>query len=162
MISRRIARNAGLVFVIGCAACGPSNTPTNPSNVGADGAAPAATTGSADGGTAGAAADGGSADRGFAGSIGEATQMINDLVDKRRDELKKCIAEFRMRKNLPREKVSIGLGIDQEGRLLGVTHKNKKDDQLTGCASEALKGLPFPKSHAGVITVSRTYEEIVQ
>lgn len=159
MISRRI----GLVFLVGCAACGPSTAPTNPSTAGSDAAAPAATTGGADGGTSGGAADAGSAaDRGFAGSIGEATQMINDLVDKRRDELKKCIAEFRKRKNLPREKVSIGLGIDQEGRLLGVTHKNKKDDQLTGCASEALKGLPFPKSHAGVITVSRTYEEIVQ
>lgn len=155
MISRRI----GLVFVVGCAACGPSATPTNPSTPGADAAAPAATT---DGGASGTAADAGNADRGFAGSIGEATQMINDLVDKRRDELKKCITEFRKRKNLPREKVSIGLGIDQEGRLLGVTHKNKKDDQLTSCASEALKGLPFPKSHAGVITVSRTYEEIVQ
>ncbi len=145
-------------------ACGPSTTPTNPSAAGPDAAAPAATTAaSADGGASASAGDGGTAgDRGFAGSIGEATQMINELVDKRRDELKKCIADFRKRKNLPREKVSIGLGIDQEGRLLGVTHKNKKDEQLTSCASEALKGLPFPKSHAGVITVSRTYEEIVQ
>ena len=154
------------MFVLAIAACGPSGTPSNPATAGADAAAPTPrTSGGGDGGTTAPdrAADAGpSNDRAFAGSVGEATQMINELVDKRRDELKKCIQEFRKRKNLPREKVSIQLGIDQEGRLLGVTHKNKKDEQLTGCASEALKGLPFPKSHAGVITVSRTYEEIVQ
>ena len=64
---------------------------------------------------------------------------------------------------MPHERVAISVGIDQEGRLLGATLKNAKPDApLSECITKALTGLPFPRSHAGVIQITKTFEEIVQ
>lgn len=115
-----------------------------------------------DGGAA-PAADAAPAPRPFAGSGTEATQLIGAAVDKKSSEMEKCVAEYRMRKNLPRERVSVSLGIDQEGRLLGATlPKGKTDATLSQCVQKALADAPFPRSHTGVISITKSYEEIVQ
>lgn len=98
----------------------------------------------------------------FAGSPAEATNLITASVDKKGQEIGLCVREFRLRHNLATERVSVSFGIDQEGTLLGVTSKGKEDDQLKTCVREALRGAKFPRSHAGVITVTKTYGEIIQ
>jgi hypothetical protein len=111
----------------------------------------------------GAAADGGKTEeRAFAGSTAEATSLISAVVDKRGTEIGLCVRDFRVRKKLARERVSVSFGIDMEGTLLGVTSKGKEDAELKQCVQDALKGAPFPRSHAGVITVTKTYEELLQ
>jgi hypothetical protein len=125
-------------------------------------AAASAKDGASDAGAA-SAADAAPAPRPFAGSAAEATQLIGAAVDKKAAEVQKCVVEYRTRKNLPRERVSIQLGIDQEGRLLGATlPKGKTDAPLSECVQRALADAPFPRSHTGVISITKSYEEIVQ
>ena len=101
--------------------------------------------------------------RPFAGTSAEATQLIGAAVDKRSTDVQKCVAEYRTRKNLPHERVSISMGIDQEGRLLGAAlPKGKTDATLSECVQQALANAPFPRSHSGVISITKSYEEIVQ
>lgn len=101
-------------------------------------------------------------ERPFAGSVAEATSLISAAVDKKQDDIASCIREFRFRRHIAHERVSVSFGIDQEGRLLGVTTKGKEDGELKRCVQNALTDAPFPRSHAGVITVTKTYEELVQ
>lgn len=97
----------------------------------------------------------------FAGSNAEATTLISAAVDKKGQQIGECVREFRARKKLT-DRVSVSFGIDQEGKLLGVTSKNKEDAELKSCVQKALEGARFPRSHAGVITVTKTYGELVQ
>lgn len=127
-------------------------------------AAPDSTTaeGAGDGGATGAI-DAGPVAKPFAGSAVEATQLIGDAVDKGSVAVHKCIAEYRTRKNMPHERVTISMGIDQEGRLLGATlPRGKVDRPLSECVQRALANAPFPRSHSGVISITKSYEEIVQ
>ena len=128
------------------------------------GAAPAqasnASTPAADDG-ADAGSDAGQ-ERAFAGSAAEATTLISAVVDKKGGAIGACVRDFRARKNLLRERVTVSFGIDMEGTLLGVTSKGKEDAELKACVQDALKDAAFPRSHAGVITVTKTYEEILQ
>ena len=102
-------------------------------------------------------------DRPFAGSASEATQLITDAVDKKQDEIAKCVQQYRFRTHLAHAKVSVNIGIDQEGRLIGVTlPKHKEDKELSACVQKELKDAKFPRSHAGVITITRTFQEMVQ
>lgn len=99
----------------------------------------------------------------FAGSPTEATQLIGAAIDKHSSDLGKCIAEYRARKKLPHERVEISVGIDQDGRLLGATLKGGKADAvLSDCAQRALAEAPFPRSRAGVIQITKSFEEIAQ
>lgn len=156
----RIARNrvvdvvflGALAAVI--AACGASSTaPSTPTSAGgsdSEGAAPASD------------ADAGAKDeRPFAGSTAEATELISAVVDKKQPDISACVREFRARQKKAPSKVVVSFGIDQEGRLLGVTSKGKEDAELKTCVADALRGAAFPRSHAGVITVTKTYEDIV-
>jgi hypothetical protein len=88
--------------------------------------------------------------------------MISAVVDKKQDEIAGCVREYRARKKIPRERVAVSFGIDQDGRLLGVTSKGKEDAELKACVQEILKNAAFPRSHAGVITVTKSYEEIIK
>jgi hypothetical protein len=149
-----------LALAVAIAACGggaarePGATPAVPANS----AAPAE---QADAGVGGA--DAAPAARPFAGSPAEATQLIGTAIDKHASEMKKCIAEYRTRKKKPHERVEISVGIDQEGRLLGASVKGGKPDApLSECLQQALASAPFPRSRAGVIQVTKTYEEIEQ
>lgn len=113
---------------------------------------------------AGAPGDAGpAAEKPFAGSPSEATQLISNAIDKKSDAIGKCVKEYRYRKHLAHERVDISVGIDQDGHVLGATlPKGKKDDELSSCVLGVLKDAPFPRSHAGVITVTRSFEEVVQ
>ena len=97
----------------------------------------------------------------FAGSTNEATELISEVVDKRHSEIGVCVRSYRARRKLASGRVAVSFGIDQEGRLLGVTSKGKEDAELKTCIQDALKNAPFPRSHAGVITVTKTYEDLV-
>jgi hypothetical protein len=156
----RIARNrvvdvvfAGTLAAV-VAACGASSsapgTPTSSASAGDEGEAPA---GNADGGA--------KEERPFAGSTAEATQMISEVVDKKQPDITACVREFRARKKDAPKKVVVSFGIDQEGRLLGVTSKGNVDTELKTCVADALRRAPFPRSHAGVITVTKTYEDLL-
>ena len=106
-------------------------------------------------------------ERPFAASAAQATDLIGDVLDKRSGPMNKCIAEYRTRKNLPNERVEISVGIDQNGLLIGANLKKTAkqpapDPTLDKCMQEALAGAPFPKSHAGIITMTKSYENIVQ
>lgn len=156
MYVRLVAVAPVALLLLACSGAGHASSPASPA------ASASAAPVPAQAGDAGAG-EGGAPERPFAGSIGEATQLIDAAVDRRQAEMKRCVVDYRTRKKIPRAKVSLSLGIDQEGRLLGVTlPKGKKDEQLAGCVQDALKGVVFPRSHAGVITVTKTYEEILQ
>jgi hypothetical protein len=140
---------------LGVAACGPeaSKEPVVP-----------ATASSADAGGADGGADAAPAERPFAGSPGEATQLISAAIEKRTAEVSKCVTDYRARKKMPHQRVELSVGIDQEGRLLGAALKGTKqqDTTLSECVTRSLAGLPFPRSHAGVIQITKSYEEIAQ
>gem|GEM_PF-6899647 len=110
-----------------------------------------------------AASGGRPVEKPFAGSAAEATQLISTAIDKKAADVGRCVNEYRVRKKLPHERVEISVGIDQEGRLLGATlKKGKPDPTLSECVQRALADAAFPKSHAGVITMTKSYEEIEQ
>ena len=44
--------------------------------------------------------------------------LITDAVDKKQSEIAKCVQEYRFRSHLAHAKVSVNMGIDQEGRAL--------------------------------------------
>ena len=107
--------------------------------------------------------DAGPPEKPFAGSAGEATELITQAVDQKQDAVAHCVQEYRFRKHLAHEKVSINIGIDQEGRLIGVTlPKGKEDKELSACVRQELRDAPFPRSHSGVITITRTFQEMVK
>ena len=143
------------LLIASSAACGgPKATDTSASAPGA------ASAKQADGGAAAAPPP---EQHPFAGSAAEATQLIGAAVDKKSSSVEKCVADYRTRKNLPHERVTISMGIDQEGRLLGATlPKGKSDTPLSECTQKALLDAPFPRSHSGVISITKSYEEIVQ
>lgn len=142
---------------LGALGCGSGKAPDGAAN------APTRPTAAGDGGASSATADAGPPQKPFAGSAAEATQLIGTAVDKGSAQVQKCVAEYRARKNMPHERVTISMGIDQEGRLLGATlPKGKADDTLSACVQSALANAPFPRSHAGVISITKTYEEISQ
>ncbi|MEO8878145.1 MAG: hypothetical protein ABI461_21310 [Polyangiaceae bacterium] len=100
----------------------------------------------------------------FAKDAAAAESMIDDAIESRHSGIEKCAAEERQRLKDPHAKVSVLIGIDQEGSVLGIkTPKGeKKDEKLLVCVRAALKDAPFPKSHSGVITIKKTYEEALK
>jgi hypothetical protein len=157
-----LTRCLQFTLAVALAACGAGSAPApgGPAAASAKGA-------SADHGDGGAAGggnlDAAAAPKPFAGSPVEATQLIGTAIDKQAGEMKKCVADYRTRKNLAHERVQISVGIDQEGRLLGATVKGGKPDApFSECVQRALANAPFPRSHAGIIQVTKSYEEIEQ
>lgn len=155
-------RSAFVVVSLSClvgslvVACGAARTPDG-------GAATPSSSAASDAGAPRVPEAGAKAERPFAGSAQEATQLISDIIDRKTDAIARCVKEYRQRKHLAHERVEISVGIDQEGNVLGVTlPKGKKDDQLAGCVMDVLRGASFPRSHAGVITMTKSYEEVVQ
>lgn len=160
MRSPRIVPSVALAALIALAACGAGKA-TDPRVAAPQGAS---AKDAADGGAgAGASTDAAPPLRPFAGSAVDATELIGVAVEKKAPDVHKCINEYRVRKKQPHERVSIQLGIDQEGRLLGATlPKGKEDTVLSDCVQKALASAPFPRSHSGVISITKSYEEIVQ
>ena len=159
-VNRRIAITLGSFALLSLACSGGGGPAADPST---PGAAAGKSASALDAGPSAARADAAPAPKSFAGSPIEATQLIGDAIDKNASEMKKCVIEYRARKKLPHERVEISVGIDQEGRLLGATLKGgKQDSPFSECVQRALANAPFPRSHAGVIQVTKSYEEIEQ
>ena len=97
----------------------------------------------------------------FAKDAADAESMIDDAIESKHAGVEKCAGEARKRSGDPHGKVSLLVGIDQEGAVIGVKvpKGEKKDEALLVCVRAALKGAPFPRSHNGVITIKKTYEE---
>ena len=100
----------------------------------------------------------------FAKDAADAESMIDDAIESRHSEVEKCAAEARKRMGDPHGRVSLLVGIDQEGTVIGVKvpKGEKKDEKLLVCVRAALKGAPFPRSHNGVITIKKTYEDTLE
>lgn len=144
------------LVALGALACGAGKAPDG-------GGAGASLPTTKDANDAGTTADAAPPPKPFAGSATEATQLIGAAIDKGSTQVQKCVSEYRVRKNMPHERVTISMGIDQEGKLLGATlPKGKTDEILSTCVQAALANAPFPRSHAGVISITKTYEEISQ
>ena len=113
--------------------------------------------------SAGAAAASAPAEKPFAKTPEEATTLIDEAVTSRAAPLSRCVEELRARKKDVHAKVTVEIGIDQEGHLLGVkTPKGHTEDRaLNECVQVALRGAPFPRSHSGVITLKKTFEDSV-
>ena len=74
------------------------------------------------------------------------------------------MADWRLKKNDAHKALVVDIGIDQEGNLLGITSPNPKkadvEPATRDCMMATLHGLPFPRSHAGVITVRQTFSDV--
>jgi hypothetical protein len=97
----------------------------------------------------------------FAKTPEEATALIDDAVSNRGSALIRCVESSQVRKKDPHAKVVVEIGIDQEGILIGVKSAKgaAEDAPLNECVRLALAGAPFPRSHAGVITIKKTFED---
>jgi hypothetical protein len=97
----------------------------------------------------------------FAHNAEEATSFIDDAITSRSNDLVTCVNDDRARRKDIHAKIVVEIGIDQEGHLLGVKMPKgvKNDKPLMDCFLAALRGAPFPRSHAGVVTVRRTFED---
>jgi hypothetical protein len=97
----------------------------------------------------------------FAATSAEATSLIDAAVDSRASSLFPCVVAARAHRKNPHEKIQIEIGLDQEGHLMAVKapHGAPNDPELFLCAQKALTGANFPTSHAGIITVTKTFED---
>jgi hypothetical protein len=97
----------------------------------------------------------------FAHNAEEATSLIDDAINAKAAELTACVDEARKRRKEPHAKIVVQVGIDESGHLIGVEMPKgeKKDKALADCLLKGLHDAPFPESHAGVITVRRTFED---
>jgi hypothetical protein len=144
-----------LACILSCA--GPQSSATAAAPAGGGGAP----------GDAGAAAIDAKVERPFAKNAVEAQTLIQEQIDTHIKPLWKCVEQLRAAKGDPHKPVAVDIGIDQEGNLLGVTAANAKQGELDpttrDCMFGALHGLPFPRSHSGVITVRQTFtDELIQ
>jgi hypothetical protein len=108
-----------------------------------------------------APADAGPPAKPFAENAEQATSLIDDAISSRSNDLLTCVNDSHARKKDIHAKIVVEVGIDQEGHLLGVKMPKgaKPDRPLAECFMNALRGAPFPRSHSGVITVRRTFED---
>jgi hypothetical protein len=138
--------------------CGGTKNPPPPSPAAANSSSAASP---GDGGSVPATPDA-AVERPFAKNGAEASELIDKAVEGRHDRIKKCVEEKRARRKDPHAKVVVELGIDQEGILIGVKAPKgiENDDAFNTCVREALRDAPFPRSHAGVITVKKSFENI--
>jgi hypothetical protein len=143
----------------------------SPAAVGTSGgtsvAGPAASPGSAAAGGAGASAAPSAPapppppEHPFASNASEATSLIDAAVDARAPLLLPCITAARAHRKNPHEKIQIEVGLDETGHLMGIKAPKgaPSDPELFACAQKALTGANFPTSHAGIITVTKTFED---
>jgi hypothetical protein len=141
-----------VVLVVMISACGgPQAAATLPGSVG-----------SGDGGFQDAAAvQAPPVEHPFAKTTTEATTFIQTDLDARMKQMWKCVDAKRARANNPHLYVVVNIGIDQEGTLVGVSALKQADtdEVLNRCLMDALRGAPWPKSHAGIITVKQEFTD---
>jgi hypothetical protein len=104
-----------------------------------------------------------SVQRPFAATALEAQTMIQQQLDAHMKALWKCVEDYRAKKGDAHRPVTLDVGIDQEGTLLGVVMVNQKgsdlDPALKVCVMDVLRGAAFPRSHTGVITVRQSFQD---
>jgi hypothetical protein len=100
-------------------------------------------------------------ERPFAKTPLEAQTLIQQDIDARRKPLWKCVEDLRKKVGDPHLTVTVDIGIDQEGRLIGVadTKHGGIDPALQSCMTDILRIAPFPRSHTGVITVHQVFQD---
>jgi hypothetical protein len=100
-------------------------------------------------------------DHPFASTPAEATSLIDAAIDAKIGPIARCVETARARRKNPHQKISVVVGIDEQGHLLGVMAPpgGPKDPDLNACVQDALTGANFPTSHAGAITVTKSFEE---
>jgi hypothetical protein len=103
-------------------------------------------------------------ERPFANTALEAQTMIQSQIDAQMKVLWRCVTDYRAKVGDPHKPVVVDIGIDQEGKLIGVTtganaKRGDLDPALKDCMYGALHDAPFPRSHAGVITVRQTFTD---
>ena len=120
---------------------------------------------------AGTAGDGGAApaasvevkpvEHPFAKDAKEATSLIQNDLDTHMRDMWKCVDAKRARAKDPHLHVVVNIGIDQEGSLIGISAVKQADtDQaLNDCLMTSLQRVPWPKSHAGIITVKQEFTD---
>lgn len=98
-------------------------------------------------------------DKPFAKNPKEALELMEAAVDARKKRIGRCVDAYRKRKNDPMAKLVVKIGVDQEGVLIGVVGKETESDAAAiECVRTALRRAPFPRSHAGVIEIVKTFE----
>jgi hypothetical protein len=97
----------------------------------------------------------------FAKTAADATSLIQSDLDTRMKGMWKCVDAKRTRAQNPHLYVVVNIGIDQEGTLIGVSALKQADtdEVLNRCIMEALDRAPWPKSHAGIITVKQEFND---
>ncbi len=100
-------------------------------------------------------------ERPFASTPAEATSLIDAAIDAKVVEMARCVEAARAQRKNPHQKISVEVGIDQQGHLMGVKAPpgGQKDPDLFACVQGVLTGANFPTSHAGIITVTKSFEE---
>jgi hypothetical protein len=93
----------------------------------------------------------------------QAQSMVQEQIDGHMDVLWSCVNEYRGRVNDSQKEVLVDIGIDQQGLLTGVTTATPKkgalDPTLEHCLYAALRGLPFPRSQGGIISVRESFAD---
>jgi hypothetical protein len=143
------------VALLGTAACAGSKAQVDQPTSGVDAGAASSPSASAQ--------DAGPPLKPFANTALEAQSMIQSQIDTRMKLLWKCVDAWRSKQPDPHKAFAVDIGIDQEGTLLGVTTTNLKQGELEpslrDCLMAGLRGLNFPRSHSGVITVRQTFQD---
>lgn len=100
-------------------------------------------------------------ERPFASTPLETQSMIQREIDVHRKPLWKCVEDYRTKVGDPHLAVTVDIGIDQEGHLIGVTEMRRGgiDPTLQACMTEILRVAAFPRSHTGVITVKQVFQD---
>jgi len=102
-------------------------------------------------------------ERPFASTPLEAQTMIQAQIEARSKALWRCVEELRKKVGDPHRAVTVNIGIDQEGHLIGVAAPDVKhgdlDPALKTCMTDVLRGAMFPRSHTGVITVKQVFQD---
>lgn len=150
-MERRRTGSAAWVALAILAGCGGSQAKVDPPHAPADAATPAP----------GPVAPPAASERPFAKTPLEAQTMIQHEIDAQREKLWKCVEDYRAKVGDPHLAVTVDIGIDQEGHLIGVadTKHGSIDSVLQACLTGHLRVAPFPRSHTGVITVKQVFQD---
>jgi hypothetical protein len=102
-------------------------------------------------------------ERPFARTPSEATAIIQHEIDSRMATLWKCVQVYRTANRDAHQTISVNLGIDEDGNLLGVASGDPKKGDIPPpvrtCILKSLHDAAFPRSHAGIITVRQTFQD---
>jgi hypothetical protein len=149
-MTRGRTRSAAWTALAILAGCGGSQARVDEPHAAPDAAAPAQP-----------AAPPAASERPFAKTPLEAQTMIQHEIDAQREKLWKCVEGYRTKVGDPHLPVTVDIGIDQEGHLIGVadTQHGSIDGALQGCLTGILRVAPFPRSHTGVITVKQVFQD---